>query len=89
MKFYETFFEVIGWCKIAISPILIGTILAAIIYWSLPTATGIILACMPAVAGIIIGIKWANNIWKTKEGTNHYVSRISSHPELDQKEEEK
>jgi hypothetical protein len=89
MKFFESFFEVIGWCKIAISPILIGGIIGAIIYFNMPNTYGIVLAIIPALAGIVIGAIWATKIWKTKEGTMHYISRVDATPDLDKKEEEK
>ncbi len=89
MTFFETITEIIGWCKIAISPILIGGIIGAIIYFNMQSTLGIILASIPAIAGIVVGVLWATKVYKTKEGTMHFISRVDATPELDKKEEEK
>lgn len=83
MKFFELITEIIGWCKIAISPILIGPILGAIIYFNKQDTVGFILGLIPAVAGLVIGIIWATRVFKSKSGTMHFLSRVDATPELD------
>lgn len=81
-------FEAIGWLKIVASPLLIGAILGAWIYFSEPSTTRLLLAILILSAGLIIGILWANKAWKGK-GTIYFLSRIMATPELDQPEEKK
>lgn len=67
-----------------LSPLLISAIPAAITYFSTPTLVGFILALLILLAGLIIGIIWANRISK-KYGTQQFLSRFSASPELDPK----
>lgn len=87
-KVFEIIFEVIGWLKIVASPLLIGLGVAAIIYFPNPTPLMLVIAILVAVLGLVIGILWANHIWK-KYGTMRFLSRIMATPELDNKKEEK
>lgn len=83
--------EIIGWLQIVASPLLIGLGIAAFIYFPNPSETRLIIAIIVAVLGLVIGIVWANRIWKTK-GTMWFVSQISATPDLDnfnEKETEK
>lgn len=83
MKFFELITELVGWCRIAISPILIGLIISAIIYFNKQDTIGFVLALLPAIAGIAIGIIWATRVYKSKNGTIHFISRVDATPELD------
>lgn len=38
--------------------------------------------------GITIGIKLANKIYNSKDGTMHFVSRVSASPELDEEDKD-
>lgn len=87
-KVFEIIFEVIGWLKIVASPLLIGLGIAAIIYFPNQTPLMLVIAILVAVLGLVIGILWANHIWK-KYGTMRFLSRIMATPELDNKKEEK
>lgn len=82
-KFLEKTFEIIGWIRIAISPIIIGTGIAAIIYFRNPTKGRLLLALLILLAGFVLGIIWATRIYKSKQGTAHFLSSASSTPELD------
>ena len=81
-RVFEYMMEIIGWLQIVASPLLIGLGIAAFIYFPNPTETRMIIAIIVAVLGLVIGIVWANRIWKTK-GTMWFVSQISATPDLD------
>jgi drug/metabolite transporter (DMT)-like permease len=90
-RVFEYIMEIIGWLQIVASPLLIGLGIAAFIYFPNPSETRLIIAIIVAVLGLVIGIVWANRIWKTK-GTMWFVSQISATPDLDnfnEKETEK
>lgn len=86
-KIFEFITEVIGWLQIVASPLLIGLGIGALVYFSNPTNTRLVIGITVAVLGLIIGILWATKIWKTK-GTISFMSRIMATPELDKKETE-
>lgn len=81
-KIFEYTTEIIGWLQIVASPLLIGLGIGAFIYFSDPTLLRLIIAIIISVSGLIIGIIWANKIWKTK-GTIWFMSQVSSTPDLD------
>ena len=86
-KFLELITEVFGWIRIVASPLTIGLGIGAIIYYPHPTLTRLVLGIFVATAGLIIGIIWANNVWKGK-GTVWFLSRVMASPELDNPDEE-
>jgi hypothetical protein len=75
-----------GWLQIVAAPLLIGLVVAAIIYYPNPTTTRLVLAIFAAALGLIVGIIWATKQWKGK-GTIWLTSRTMSTPELDKQEE--
>lgn len=81
-KIFDFIFEVVGWVKIVLSPLLVGAIVGFIVYKSLGTPLGLILGIGILVVGLVIGMVWATNVWK-KGGTIHFLSRIIATPELD------
>jgi len=82
-KIFDTMFEIWGWVRIMLSPLLMGTILAVITYFLLPTAVGLVIGGVLMGIGLMIGILWANKIYKSKKGTMGYLSQTDSWPELD------
>jgi disulfide bond formation protein DsbB len=74
--------ESIGWIKIALSPIIIGLIVGAIVYFLKQNTTTLVLGIVISLLGLIIGVVWANKHWKGK-GTVTFVSRINAMPELE------
>jgi dipeptide/tripeptide permease len=76
-NFFELITEVIGWISIAISPLLICSVIGLIICSIKPDKKGFICAITLAGLGLIAGIIWATRIWK-KEGTIHFLSKIRS-----------
>jgi hypothetical protein len=87
-KFLERISEIIGWIGIAISPTLIGILSGIFIYYSNPGRERLILSISVGTVGLIIGIIWATKVYKSKNGTVWFLSRISATPELDKSEEE-
>lgn len=75
-------FEIIAWLQIVASPLLIGLGIGAYLYYKNPTIGFLILAIALGLIGIIIGILWANKVWKTK-GTLWFISRVNASPDLD------
>ena len=80
-KVFEFITEVIGWLQIATSPFLIGVGVGALVYFSNPSSTRLILGILIALTGLIVGIVWATKIWK-KKGTIWFMSRVIAFPEL-------
>ncbi|AWA31058.1 hypothetical protein HYN48_13725 [Flavobacterium magnum] len=79
---FDYLMEVIGWLQIVASPFLISCIIGALIYFPNSTQTNLIIAIIIISLGLVVGILWANKIWKTK-GTMWFVSQISATPEAD------
>ena len=88
MSFFDYATEVVGWLQIVASPLLGGLVIAALIYFSNPTILRLVIAIGVALIGLIAGIIFATRIWK-KQGTMHFLSRVSATPELDNLDEEK
>ncbi len=82
-KFLKFITEAIGWLQIVASPFLIGLGIGAVIYFSKPDTTRLILGISIATLGLIVGIIIATRIWK-KKGTVNFMSRITATPELDE-----
>ena len=85
---FEESTEIAGWLQIFMSPFIISLILAIVIYVSFDSLLSVIISALVFIIGIFIGVKIANKIYKSKEGTIHFVSRISASPELDEEEKE-
>ena len=83
---FEETTEIIGAIQIFLSPFLISLVLAAIIYFSFDSVFATIISILIVIIGILVGIKLASKIYKSKEGTIHFVSRTSASPELDKEE---
>ncbi len=82
MNFMEWLTEVIGWLQIVIAPLLLAAIIGCIVYFSHPTTFRLIIGISVTIVGLIVGILYANKIWK-KKGTVHFIARASASPELD------
>lgn len=85
---FEETTEIIGWLQIFLSPVIISLIVSIVIYAAFDSVLSQILSILIFISGITIGIKLANRIYKSKEGTMHFVSRVSASPELDEKEKD-
>jgi len=74
---FELLMEILGWIQIVASPLLIGLIIGAVIYFPKPGGTKLIIALFIAATGLLIGVIWATRDWK-KNGTIHFISKISA-----------
>jgi hypothetical protein len=81
MRIIELLIEAIGWLKIAASPLLGSVIVGGVVYYYKQDAAGLATGIIIAAIGLIAGIIWATRIWK-KQGTNDFLSKIMS-PELE------
>lgn len=81
---FEKSTEVIGGFQIFLSPLLIGILIAAIIYFPNPNNFTLIIAVAIVILGIVIGLILALRIYKSKEGTIHFISRTASTPEIEE-----
>ncbi|GAB0154876.1 hypothetical protein CHRYSEOSP005_01360 [Chryseobacterium sp. Alg-005] len=81
---FEKFTEAIGGFLIFLSPFLIAVIIAAFIYFPNPNTITLIIAIAIILLGIILGVKLALKIYKTKKGTIHFVSRTDATPDIDE-----
>ncbi len=87
-KVFEFITELTGWLQIVASPLLIGLVIGAVIYFPNPSTTRLALGIIVSTIGLVVGIIWATKKWKGK-GTNWFLSRIMVSPELDKVDEEK
>ena len=83
---FEESTEIVGWIQVFLSPFLIGFVLAAIIYFSFDSIFTTIISIVIAIIGTLVGIKFADKIYNSKEGTIHLVSRVSASQELEEEE---
>lgn len=86
---FEKSTEAIGGFQIFLSPFLIGLLIAAIVYFPNPNNLTLIIALIIVTLGIGIGLKLALRIYKSKEGTVHFISGTSSTPEIEETTEKK
>lgn len=77
--------EGVGWLQIVISPLLFGCGIGAVVYFPSPTLVRLLIALVIALAGLVVGIRYANKVARTR-GTVDFISRISATPELDETE---
>lgn len=82
MRIFHFFIESINWLRIVVSPALIGLITGGIVYLYNPNLTGKVIGIIIALTGLIIGIIWASNIWKTM-GTTNFFSGVRVPPDQD------
>ena len=80
-------FEIIGWIRIVLSPLLVFSAIGAILYYNFPSLFTYVFALLLGALGLVIGVLWANRIWK-KYGTMQFLSRVNASPDLDKKIDE-
>jgi hypothetical protein len=74
IRITEWCIEAMGWLRIALSPILMGAIAAAICYYKLPAGFNLFAATLSVLLGLYFGIRWASSKWKT--GTINFLSGV-------------
>jgi hypothetical protein len=67
---------IIAWLQIVASPTLFALIISCIIYFRNPTQTNLIIGIAILLLGLIVGIIYANKIWKTKGNLKVKISVI-------------
>jgi hypothetical protein len=81
MKFFELAMEILGWCKIVLSPLIVGAALGGLAYLALRNIYGIMAGAALVLLGLLLGIKWANSVWR-EHGTMNFLSRIRATPDI-------
>ncbi len=79
--------SIIAWLQIVASPLFIGIVIGFIVYYNIPSITGLVLGIVISAIGLIIGVVWASRVWK-KRGTVEFISEIKSSPDFDKLNEE-
>ncbi len=82
MKTIEFLLKILAWLAIVISLLLVGVIIAGILYLSIPGRLGAGLAIGVIVLDLVFGIVYATRIWN-REGTLNFIGRIRATPGLD------
>lgn len=77
---FEKIIDAISWIEIFASPSIIGIVIGYACEYYLDNS---FLFGFFSVGGIILGIKFANKIAKTR-GTTEFISRISASPDIDE-----
>lgn len=80
LKGINHFFEILGWIRIALSPIVIALIISFFILINNESSISYLLSIIIVLIGVIIGCLWASKIIKTKRGTMQYLSQTNSSP---------
>ncbi|HMZ88867.1 MAG TPA: hypothetical protein PLM27_01840 [Chitinophagales bacterium] len=83
-KILEIVPEIIAAFQIIISPLLIGSIIGAVIYLTEPSPTRLLIGILIGILGLVIGIIWAVRQARHK-GAAWFMSRTIASPELDEK----
>lgn len=86
-KVFHFFIGLVFWIQIVLSPLLIGSLIGVIVYVNNTTSTGLVIAVLIGLAGLVTGILWATRVARN-HGTSWYMSRVMATPELDKKKEE-
>ena len=79
------FTEALAWLQITASPLLLGLIIGALVYFPQPGPVSLVLGISIAIAGLIVGIVWANRVWR-KQGTVSFMSRVNASPDFNKPE---
>jgi hypothetical protein len=87
MKIGKWITSIIAWLQIVASSLFIGIVIGFIVYYNIPSITGLVLGIVISAIGLIIGIVWASRVWK-KRGTVEFISEINSSPDFDKWNEE-
>ena len=79
-SFFETIIDAFSWLKIVASPTILGIGIGYACQYYLDSD---FLFGFFSVAGIVLGIYWANKIAK-KHGTTNYLSKVNASPDIDE-----
>lgn len=87
MKFFEKFVELLFIIRLALSPILVGGLVGAYIYFDALSLPGEILGIGIIIAGLILGILLVMRV-KRKQTAVEFLTKVMATPELDKKKKE-
>ncbi len=76
-KVLEAIPEIANWIMIFISPTLVGVIIGILLHFWIGGNLGLFVGIIISITGIILGIRFAEMARK-KEGTNNFMTRLSS-----------
>jgi len=85
MNLLEKTTSLFAWVQIMISPLLVGLVSGGFIALYFRNIWGWILGSILALAGISVGVLFAERARKDK-GTVEFVARVRRNPEFDEKE---
>jgi hypothetical protein len=80
MTAFERFWRFVYWLWIVASPTLVGGIIAALVYFSIGGVIGASSAILLALAGVTLGVFWAERVRRTI-GTIELVTAAGSESE--------
>jgi hypothetical protein len=64
IMWFEHLLDFIDWCKIVLSPTLLAGLAGVCIYILHPDLVGLFAAITMVILGLVVGIIWANRMWK-------------------------
>lgn len=80
---FEKGVEGIGWFQIFLSPVIVGAVISAVVYFSNPNNFTFIISVVIMAIAVFIGAKLATSI-KKNSGTINFLSNTSSTKDLDE-----
>ncbi|TDH17810.1 hypothetical protein EXU57_24795 [Segetibacter sp. 3557_3] len=82
LSFFDYAIEVVGWLQIVASPLISGIIVGGLAYLLIGNTGGIVVGTIIAIVALVLGVLYANRVWK-KKGTMNFMSSVNASPELD------
>lgn len=82
LSFFDYAIEVVGWLQIVASPLIGGIFIGGIAYLLIGNTTGLVVGIVIAIVALVLGVLYANRVWK-KKGTINFISRVNESTELD------
>jgi uncharacterized membrane protein YfcA len=79
-SFFETIIDAISWLKIVASPTILGIGIGFACQYYLNSN---FLFGFFVIAGIVLGIYWANKVSK-KYGATNFISKVNASPDIDE-----
>lgn len=83
LKIIAWIIEIVAFCRIVLSPWIVGTFIGLIVFGSFQNDSGLIIGCILSLTGLVIGVLWATRVWK-KYGATHFMGRIHASPDIDE-----
>ena len=87
LSFFDYAMEIVGWLQIVSSPLIGGIIVGGLAFLLIGNTAGLVVGIAIAIAALVLGVLYANRVWK-KKGTMNFMSRVNASPELDYLEQD-